>query len=175
MNPFRLLKEDHKKVKELFETFEGLGDRAHKQKQEIVEKVIQELTIHTHIEEKIFYPAAKAVVEKEGKELVAEAYEEHNVVKKLIVEIQGLKSDDERYDAKFKVLAENVKHHIKEEENELFPKAQKALSDEADQIGDQMEELKQELQEEQQLMPKQGMSQPGSAAQGKSGHSHAAH
>jgi hemerythrin-like domain-containing protein len=147
MNPFTLLKDDHKKVKGLFEEFEALGDRAHKQKRELVDKALQELEVHTQIEEEIFYPAVKESAAKEGRELIVEAYEEHGVVKRLMEEIKELEPEDEKYSAKFKVIQDSVKHHIKEEENELFPQAKKALGSQADEIGDRMEERKLELME----------------------------
>ncbi len=148
MNVFTLLKQDHKKVKNIFQDFEALGDRAHKQKEELVNRAIQELEVHTQIEEEIFYPAVKVKAQKEGQKIIVEAFEEHAVVKQLLKEIQELEPADEKYEAKFKVVMDSVKHHIKEEEVELFPKAKKALGDQAEEIGDQMEERKADLMSE---------------------------
>ena len=145
MDPIKLLKDDHKKVKALFREFEAAGDRAHQKKQKIAEQVFTELEVHTTIEEEIFYPALQAKADKEGKELVAEANEEHHVVDLLIKEIKGLEPQDEAYVAKFTVLIENVEHHIEEEEGEMLPDAQKTLGDQLDQLGERMMVRKQEL------------------------------
>lgn len=138
-----LLKEDHEKVKELFEQFEEAEDSA--TKQQVVETVIQELQVHTSIEEEIFYPAAKEKIEEQ--ELLDEAEEEHHVVDLLIEELQDMKPSEEHFDAKFSVLMENVKHHIKEEEGEMFPQAKSAGLDLAE-LGQRMAQRKLELQEE---------------------------
>ena len=172
MNPFSLLKEDHKKVKGLFEEFEALGDRAHKQKQAIVEKVIPELEVHTQVEEEIFYPAVKQSVDKEGKHLIVEAFEEHAIVKRLLEELKGLSPEDEKYEAKFKVVMDSVKHHIKEEENELFPEAKEAIGDEADELGERMEERKMELMEDMGL-PQAKPKKPATKRQGHGNQTHA--
>lgn len=145
MDPIKLLKDDHKKVKKLFREYESAGDRAYQTKQRIAEQVFTELAVHTAIEEEIFYPAAKAKADKEGKELVAEGFEEHHVVKVLIDELKALSPEDEQYDAKFKVLTENVEHHIEEEEGEMLPDAEKTLKDELEPLGDQMQRRKEEL------------------------------
>jgi len=120
MDPFKMLKEDHKKVKDLFRQFESTGERAYQKKQELAEKIFRELEVHTSLEEEIFYPAVRESSDKEGKELIAEAYEEHRIVKQLIEELQDLDAKDETYNAKFKVLIENVEHHVQEEEGEPF-------------------------------------------------------
>lgn len=145
MNPFTLLKEDHKKVKDLFKKYEELGDRAFVQKEELCGKICSELELHTQVEEDIFYPAIKAAADEKGQELIAEAFEEHAVVKKLIEELGATDPAHEEYDAKMKVMRENVEHHIKEEEGELFPKAKEALGDTASVIGEEMEIRKREL------------------------------
>ena len=149
MNPFTLLKEDHKKVKALFKEFEETGDRAFKKKEEISQKVFTELEIHTTIEEEILYPSIeRAAKEKDTEELVKEAFAEHAVVKDLIDEMKEIGCEDENFAAKFKVMQENVEHHIEEEEGELFPKAKKILGDQSEEIGDEMKERKEELKEE---------------------------
>lgn len=146
MNPFTLLKEDHKKVKELFKEFEAAGDRAYRKKQDIAEQICNELEVHATVEEEIFYPAVRKNSDDEAVELVLESYEEHLIVKRLIQEIRGLEAQDERFDAKMKVLMENVEHHVKEEENELFPQAKSDLGDQAEELAEQMQERKDELQ-----------------------------
>lgn len=146
MDVFQLLKQDHDKVKKLFREFESAGENAHQRKQEIADTVFRELEIHAKVEEEIFYPAVEADSDKEGQELVKEAYEEHRVVKRLIDELQKMTTEDEMFDAKFKVLQENVEHHIEEEEGELFPEAKKAIEDEVEEITEEVEERKEDLE-----------------------------
>jgi len=118
-----------------------------------------ELELHTHIEETIFYPALEDP--KQTHELVLEAYEEHDVVKKLLAQLSKAKSADEEWDAQAKVLRENVEHHVEEEENELFKKTRAALSkEEIETLGEQMENEKQR---------KQGMRGSKSSSAKKSG------
>ena len=119
-----LLKEDHAKVKELFDQFEKAKSRAAKTK--IVREALTELKVHAAIEEELFYPAVRKPV---GKEIMNEADEEHHVAKLLIAELDAMDGSESHFDAKFTVLAENVRHHIKEEEDEMLPKAQKVKVD----------------------------------------------
>jgi hemerythrin-like domain-containing protein len=131
-------------VKGLFKEFRSAGERAYRAKDGIANKVFAELTVHTRLEEEIFYPAVR---DQGGKlaDMIAEGLEEHHVVDLLIEELEALNSDDEHYDAKFTVLMENVEHHVQEEEDELFPQAAKAMRSELDQLGDRMFELKAQL------------------------------
>jgi len=115
-----MLRKDHKKVKGLFEEFEKSEDTATKQR--IVETALTELEVHSKLEEELIYPAIRAEIDDD--DLMDEALEEHHVVHGLLVELKKMKPRDERYDAKFTVLAESVRHHIKEEESEMFPKAE---------------------------------------------------
>ena len=115
-----MLREDHKKVKGLFEEFEQAEDATTKQR--IVEAALTELEVHSKLEEELIYPAIRADIDDD--DLMDEALEEHHVVHGLLVELKKMKPSDERYDAKFTVLAESVRHHIKEEESEMFPKAE---------------------------------------------------
>jgi hemerythrin-like domain-containing protein len=138
-----MLREDHEKVKNLFDEFE---DADEDEKEQIVRTAINELTIHATLEEEIFYPAVRPVIDDE--EQLDEALEEHHVAKLLIAELQDMKPGDERYDAKFKVLAESVRHHIEEEDSEVLSKAEKADELDLESLGEQMMERKQELQEE---------------------------
>ena len=115
-----MLRKDHKKVKGLIEEFEQAEDATTKQR--IVETALMELEVHSKLEEELIYPAIRAEVGDD--DLMDEALEEHHVVHGLIGELKKMKPSDERYDAKFTVLAENVKHHIKEEESEMFPMAE---------------------------------------------------
>lgn len=112
-----LLKKDHDTVKELFDEFEAAKSRPAKRK--IVRAACNELKVHAAIEEEIFYPAVRKAI---GKEIMNEADEEHHVAKLLIAELDSMDGSESHFDAKFIVLAENVRHHIKEEENEMLPK-----------------------------------------------------
>lgn len=115
-----ILREDHKKVKGLFDEFEHAKDA--KAKQRIVETAVAELEVHSKLEEELIYPEIRAEIADD--DLMDEALEEHHVVHGMIGELKKMKPGDERYDAKFTVLAESVRHHIKEEESEMFPKAE---------------------------------------------------
>jgi hemerythrin-like domain-containing protein len=134
MDAFELLKADHKKVAELFDLLETASG---KRKLDVFKRIKSELEIHTHVEETIFYPALEKP--EETHDLTLEAYEEHNVVKTLLAELSGATSATDEWQAKAKVLRENVEHHVKEEENELFDKADDALSDEEiESLGERM-------------------------------------
>ena len=135
MNAFQLLKNDHKIVSALFDQIESASGKA---KAQLFTRLKSELDVHALIEEKIFYPALEN--KKESREITLEAYEEHKVVKDLLAELANGSSANEKWDAKLKVLRENVDHHVEEEEGELFDKADDVLSDEdLDRIGEQME------------------------------------
>src|SRR5688500_7105233 len=114
-----LLKEDHDRVKALFDDFESAKSKPSKRK--IVRETLTELKVHAAIEEELFYPAVRKAV---GKEVMNEADEEHHVAKLLIAELDVMDGSESHFDAKFLVLAENVRHHVREEENEMLPKAQ---------------------------------------------------
>ena len=142
MDAFNLLKADHRKVEELFSQLESASGQA---KMRVFEQIKMELELHTHIEEKIFYPALEKP--KQTHDLTLEAYEEHDVVKKLLREMSKAKSANEEWEAQAKVLQENVEHHVEEEENELFPKAEAALSEEQiEALGEKMEAEKERKQ-----------------------------
>ena len=135
MDAFNLLKADHRKVEDLFSQLEAVRGQA---KLRVFEQIKMALDLHTHIEEKIFYPALEKP--KQTHDLTLEAYEEHDVVKKLLREMSRSKSADEEWQAQAKVLQENVEHHVEEEEGELFPKAEAALSEEQiETLGEEME------------------------------------
>ena len=119
-----LLKDDHDRVKALFDRFEAAAGRAAKVK--VVRQALTELKVHAALEEEIFYPAVRKPV---GKEIMNEADEEHHVAKLLIAELDRMDGSESHFDAKFLVLAEIVRHHIKEEENEMLPKARGAKVD----------------------------------------------
>lgn len=146
MDATMLLTQDHQEVEALFQKFEQAGDRAVKTKQDVAGKIIKELTVHTEIEEEIFYPAVKSQISKARGE-VLEAVEEHHVAEVLMEEIKALDPRDETFDAKVMVLIENVRHHKDEEEKELFPQVRKAFSKgELDTLGQRLQRAKQEKQ-----------------------------
>jgi hemerythrin superfamily protein len=137
-----LLKADHRKVEDLFEKFEKAKDS--RTKLALAKEVCTELTVHAMIEEEIFYPACKDAVDED---LNAEAYVEHDGAKVLIAELEGSDPSNEFYDAKMKVLSEQIKHHVKEEEKPgegFFAQAREAGID-MDALGDQLRARKEEL------------------------------
>jgi len=142
-----LLKEDHKKVKGLLGDLEKSSMRGGPRAQKLVAQIDKELTIHTTIEEEIFYPAFRdAVRSKDDKKMYYEAKEEHHVVKLVMPEVKEGGMAVEEFAAKCKVLKELVEHHADEEEKEMFPEARKVLSRaELQDLGNQMAERKKEL------------------------------
>lgn len=142
-----LLKDDHKKVKALLETLEKTTERAAKRRVTLLGQIDKELTIHTNIEETIFYPAFRdAVSKRDDREMYFEALEEHHVVKLVLPEIKETDPSSEPFAAKAKVLKELVTHHAKEEERDMFPEARKVLDrDELKQLGARMLAKKKEL------------------------------
>jgi hemerythrin-like domain-containing protein len=134
MDAFKLLKADHRKVAKLFGELESANGKA---KLQVFEQIKTELELHTHIEEKIFYPVLEKP--KQTHDLTLEAYEEHDVVKNLLRQLSKAKSANDEWEAQAKVLRENVEHHVEEEENELFPKAEAALGEEKiEALGEEM-------------------------------------
>lgn len=140
-----LLTADHKKVKKLFKDFEKLkdGEGSTKEKSAIVQEICTELTVHTTVEEEIFYPAVRESIGDD--DLMDEADVEHAGAKFLITELEVMKPGDDHYDAKVTVLGEYIDHHVKEEHEEMFPKARKAKVDMA-QLGERIMRRKEELQ-----------------------------
>ncbi len=138
-----LLTQDHEKVADMFEKYEGLGDRAHASKKKLATEICTELTKHATAEEEIFYPAMKNAG-KEENELVDEATVEHASAKDLIAQIMEMDATEELFDAKVKFLGELIEHHVKEEEEEMFPKARKAGLD-LEELGRQIEARKQQI------------------------------
>ena len=143
-NAIAMLKEDHEKVKGLFERFKETNGSATKAK--IVSEALMALKVHATIEEELFYPAVRQKFEDE-EGIMEEADEEHHVAKVLIAELEKMTGDEAHWDAKFKVLAESVRHHIKEEEGKMFKEAKKTEID-FDILGSQMAHLKQKLMRE---------------------------
>jgi hemerythrin superfamily protein len=139
-NAISLLKRDHEAVKALFDQFEDAENPAEKQK--IISEAIHELKIHATIEEEIFYPAVRNEVENN---ILNEAEVEHHVARMLIAELDEAKDTEEYRNARFTVLAEAVRHHIKEEEGQMFPQAKDRDTD-LDSLGEQMMQRKEELE-----------------------------
>jgi hemerythrin-like domain-containing protein len=133
MDALRMLKDDHEAVEQLFRRFEQAGARAFVEKRSIVDRIIEELSVHAAIEEQVFYPAVRATV-RDAEDLGLESLEEHHVVKWVLSELDGMSPDDERFDAKVTVLINNVRHHVDVEEGELFPMVRHELGRKA--LGD---------------------------------------
>lgn len=164
-NAVTLLKADHKAVEKLFKQFEKLkqDEDVQDEKSELVAQICQELTVHTQIEEEIFYPVLRAAIDDSG--LMDEAQVEHASAKDFIEQLQSMQPDDDCYDAKVTVLGEYVMHHVKEEEEEMFPKAKEADLDLLD-IGERLAQRKEELETELQSV---GASRSGRSASRRSG------
>jgi len=137
MNAINMLKKQHREVEKLFSKFEALGDSAAKSKQRVFNDIADALAMHATIEEKHFYPAVKA---KRTEDILLEALEEHLSLKRIIADLLKLEPSDDTFDAKVKVLQEQVEHHVKEEEGDLFPKVAKVLS------ASELAELEQQMQ-----------------------------
>ena len=148
MNATDLLKDDHDAVKELFDRFRDLGGEDRKEKQRLFDRIAGALEIHAEIEERFFYPAVRSVKSEDAREITLEAFEEHKIVKTLILQIRSLPSGDARKDAKMKVLMESVEHHIEEEEDEMFAEANDLGDDRLEELGDQMLSLQTDLMRE---------------------------
>ena len=145
--PMQLLKQDHRTVKELFAEYGKLqaGDRDGRE--QLFRKINEELTIHSEIEERLFYPAVREVPTDEAKDLVSEAVEEHHIVKTLLGELSDLDPGSPSFEAKMTVLRENVLHHAEEEEKEMFPQAKQLSKDVLETLVIEMEALKNDLED----------------------------
>src|SRR5690349_14275786 len=142
-----LLMSDHRKVEDLFEQFEQEKEGDEGTRQQIAQQICAELTIHAQVEEELFYPWLRENLEDDEMEMVEEAQVEHNTAKELIAQIEGASDIDEQYNAKVKVLGEYIKHHVQEEENEIFA-AVRDEQEELDELGQEMAARKGELKEE---------------------------
>lgn len=144
MNALELLKEDHERVSTLFEEFKADEDGDHT---ELFEEISAELEAHTHIEETIFYPKMKEKGDDELRKIILEGIEEHRQVKMFLGEIASLKGTSEKFNAKLKVLIEDVEHHVEEEEGEMFPLIEEQFEeDELEQIGAELQAEKKKVQ-----------------------------
>ncbi|MDQ3956474.1 MAG: hemerythrin domain-containing protein [Actinomycetota bacterium] len=143
MNAIELLKQDHREMEKLLEKLDSTTDRGVKAREELFTRIKKEMTAHEAIEEEIFYPALKK--HAEAKEIVLEGFEEHHVVDLLLGELEQVSYDDETWGAKASVMKENVEHHIEEEEDDMFDKAEKLLDDdELESLGERMQNRKKE-------------------------------
>ncbi len=138
VNMLDLLREDHRKVKGMFEEFKTADAKS---RQRIADETLQDLEIHTQIENSIVYPAIREILDEE--EMVDEAVEEHHVVGLLVKELRKMKATEDGFQVKFKVLGELVEHHIEEEENEMLPEAEEGLD--LEDLGRQAMEMKTRL------------------------------
>ena len=137
-----VLKDDHKRIKTLFKAFQESSPSAPKARGQLVDEIIQELTVHTFLENEVMYPRVRELV-PDLEQDVLESYEEHHVADVLVAELMALEPTDEHFQAKTTVLIESVTHHIDEEENEWFPKVRAALGrKQLTQIGERMQELR---------------------------------
>jgi len=142
MDAITLLKDDHKTVERLFRRFEKAGDDAYREKRDIADRIVEELSIHAAIEEQIFYPVTRMTV-TDVEDVVLESLEEHHIVKWVLSEISSMDPQDERFDAKVTVLIENVRHHVEEEESEFFPKVREELGRKSlNDLGEALEQAK---------------------------------
>ena len=142
MNALTLLKDDHDRVKKMLADGEKTTERAEVGRTELFDKLKEEMLIHERIEEEIFYPALKA--HPKAKDIVLEGYEEHHVVDEIMGELEATDVTDETWGAKFKVMKENIEHHIEEEEGDMFKQARQVFdAQELEDLGLRMQELKQ--------------------------------
>ena len=137
-----VLKDDHQQIRKLFRDFQGAGENATSTKGKIATRIIEELTVHTYLENEVMYPEVRKLMPQLEDDIL-ESYEEHHVADVLCMELYAMKPDAERFDAKMTVLIENVKHHMEEEEQDWFPKVRNGLGRTTlQQIGARMVELR---------------------------------
>jgi hemerythrin-like domain-containing protein len=138
-----MLKADHQRVKDLFAHYEAADNV--EIKRTLAEQVFVELETHTQLEETVFYPTVNEETD-EGPALVKESLSDHETVKNLIQQLRSMAHDTDEFDATFQELIQNVEHHVEEEEAEMFPLAEQALADDLDEMSEEMQELKADLQ-----------------------------
>ena len=148
-----LLKNEHREIRKSFRAFEDAGDRAEARKGQLVDRIIELLTIHTYLENEVMYPQVRELL-PDVEDDVLESYEEHHVADVLVMELSAMKPSDERFDAKTTVLIENVEHHMTEEEDVWFPKVRAGLG------RKQLQEIGAEMIDKRKSAPRRP-SQPG--------------
>lgn len=137
-----LLKNDHKTVEKLFKQYEKTGDKAYATRRKLVDQIITELAVHAAIEEQFFYPAVRKA-DEEILDVVLEGLEEHHIVKWTLSELEHMSAEEERFHPKVSVLMESVRHHVEEEEEEMFPKVREAMGRKAlQELGATLEKAK---------------------------------
>jgi hypothetical protein len=136
MDPIKLLKKQHREVEALFKRI-GKTEEA-SERRRLMDEIGATLTLHTKLEEEIFYPALREIPTKKAEQMVLEAYEEHHVVKLVLAELPKVDPEDERFEAKMTVLEELVEHHVEEEEDEMFKLADKIDDDELEALGERI-------------------------------------
>ncbi|AET94158.1 hemerythrin domain-containing protein [Caballeronia cordobensis] len=141
----QLLMDDHRAVEKLFDAFEKAKEDDLDAKATLVRRACEELTVHAMIEEELLYPAAQEALDEDDRPDVEEAYVEHFLVKVLIDKFTTLRAGDKGFDATFKVMSEMVRHHIEEEESDLFPKLRKSGAD-LDALGKKLMQRKAALE-----------------------------
>jgi hemerythrin superfamily protein len=143
----QLLKDDHRTVEDLFKRYEEAGEGATEEKRTIRDRIVKELSVHAHIEEVVWYPATKEA-RQEGPEMVEEAMQEHAKAKEALRELSSLEPDDPRFDTVMTQLVSDVRHHVEEEENEMFPKVSEVMgSQQLSELGDRLQEAKRDARE----------------------------
>ena len=143
MNAIDLLEQQHREVEELFEEFEEAGEGAVKTKERLCREISDALAVHAEIEEKLFYPESR---QENTEEILRESVEEHLAMKRIVADLVETGPEDEQFEAKMKVLQEQVEHHVEEEEGELFPKVKKMLGEEElEDLGVVMEDMAEDL------------------------------
>jgi hemerythrin superfamily protein len=147
MSPTQVLKQDHRTIKELFAEYARLEEGDPSEKDFLFGEIRAILTVHAEIEEQLFYPAVRDVGTKEAEDVVNDAVEEHQIVKTLLEEMSGLEAGDEHFEAKMKVLRENVEHHAGEEEKDMFPLSKKLSKEAQERLRIEMESLRIALQD----------------------------
>ena len=142
-DPIEIIKDDHKAVEKLFKEYEDLDENDASYRRGIADRIIEALTVHAEMEEALCYPRFKAALDEKGDAMVEEAYVEHEGAKNLLADLAALSPDEPKFDASMKVLMEQIRHHVKEEEHDLLPKAKKAVPEaELETMGNEMRAFK---------------------------------
>jgi hemerythrin superfamily protein len=154
-----LLAKDHKAVDRMFQRYEasddGDGERA-----DLLQAICAALSAHARLEEELFYPALRTALREDGDELLDEAHVEHATIKALVEDLEGAAPGEDMVDAKVKVLSEYVKHHVQEEEDEIFPKARKAKALDLERLGQDMQDRKAALEPRAHTSPSSPAAKP---------------
>ena len=153
MNAVEMLLNDHEKVRKLFQEYQQAGPQS-REGRDTAQQALMEIMIHSKLEEEIFYPAVRNKGGQEIQGTVEEGYQEHATVDNMIEQLRAMNPTDEQFHTMFRELMQNVEHHVQEEESELLPQARQRLGDDADQLGHEMAQRREQLL--QQLVPQMG-------------------